>query len=153
MLAVGSHEPYNLETELLSRSNVWSTQTQYPFGKKYICDYSIVAIKNLFYIFGGGTLWDSSGITKKIASFSTTTKKWKMCGELKKDRYGHGVILQDGDFLIIGGKNGNKDDKPIYTERCILKNDRIECAVVEPKLLKYEYYPEMIAVPHDHCPK
>ena len=153
MLAVGSTEPSNLQTELLSRSNIWSTQAKYPFGKKYISDYSIVAIKDLVYIFGGQTAWDSSGITKNIASFSTKTKDWKKCGQLKKDRYGHGVFVHEGDFIIIGGRNGNRPNDPLSTERCILKEDTIHCTVVKPKLWDYGYYPEMIAVPHDYCPK
>ena len=152
MIAVGSTEPSNLSTELLSRSNIWSTQAQYPFGKKYICDYSIVAIKDLFYIFGGGTLWDYSGSTKNIVTFSTKTNEWKMCGELKRARYGHGVFVQEDSFVIVGGTMDGVDT-PVSTERCTLKEDKIQCTAVKPKLSNYQHYPEMIAVPRDYCPK
>ena len=76
-----------------------------------------------------------------------------MCGELKRARNGHGVIIQDGEFVIVGGQDENGSDKPVFTERCTLQGDRIQCAVVKPKLAKYRHYPEMIAVPHDYCPK
>ena len=149
MIAVGSREPINRKTELLSRSNIWSTQAAYPFGRKHFYDYSIVAIKDLFYTFGGATqVPDSSGVTKTIASFSTMTKKWKMCGELKKARGGHGVIVQNGEFVVVGGEHEN-----VFTERCSLKDDTIHCTAVKPKLSNFDFYPEMIAVPHDYCPK
>ena len=139
----------NIKTELFSRSNIWSGRTDYPFGERYISDYSIVAMKDFFYFFGGQT---GHSTTKTIASFSTITKVWKICGKLQNARSGHGVFIHEGDFVIVGGTmNGGEIDVP--TERCNLNGDRIQCTVVEPKLSDYKYYPEMIAVPHDYCPK
>ena len=149
MIAVGSRWPFNKKTELFSRSNIWSTEADYPLGK-CINSYAIVAIKNLFYVFGGEL--GSNGATKSIASFSTKTKDWKKCGELKQGRSGHSVFIHEGDFVIVGGTMDGGEMK-IVTERCTLNEDKIQCTVVKPKISNYKYYPEMIAIPHDYCPK
>ena len=147
MIAVGSGEPSSKKTELLSRSNVWSNQPDYPFGERYIYDYAIVSMKDLFFIFGG-VIFDAYSNT--IASFSTQTKNWNKCGKLKQKRYGHSVFIQEGKFVVVGGRNG--DDNHMYTERCTLKNGKNDCKTIKPELHDYSYYPEMVAVPHDYCP-
>ena len=39
LIAVGGYEPYsNSQTELLSRSNTWTTEAEYPFGTEYKTD-------------------------------------------------------------------------------------------------------------------
>ena len=35
LIAVGGFNPVNAKTELLSLSNTWSTETNYPFGMEY----------------------------------------------------------------------------------------------------------------------
>ena len=120
----------------------------------------IVPVERTFYMFGGkrGTngkfYWIQRSIST-IAAFSTLTKKWKNIGDLKISRFGHGVIFQRGEFIIIGGESfvdsGQKFS--LSTERCTLKDDAIDCTVVDPMLEKYHNYPEMMQVPIDYCPK
>ena len=104
----------------------------------YILDYSIVALETSFYIFGG----DWSNV---IASFSTTSMEWRKLGYLNKARNGHGVIIHQGEFIIVGGYAD--------TERCILNGDSVQCSTVDPELEGYYYYPEMMSVPENFCPK
>ena len=148
MIAVGSSEQPYRKTELFSRSNVWSTEADYPFGDRYFYEYAIVAMNDLFYIFGGNTFGHGF---KTIASFSTITKDWKKCGKLKQSRYGHSVFIQEGKFVVVGGGNGI--DNFLHTERCTLENDNVDCKTIEPTPHDYSLYPEMIAVPYDYCPK
>ena len=155
MIAVGNYRDVkgsyraNKKTELFSRSSVWSNQPDYPFGERYISDYSIVAMKDFFYVFGGQT---EDSTTNRITSFSTISKVWKIYGKLKSARSGHGVFIHEGDFVIVGGTI-NGGDQPVSTERCTLKEDTIQCTAIKPKLSNYYNYPEMIAVPHDYCSK
>ena len=108
----------------------------------YINRYSIVTLESSFYIFGG---W--KGISSDvIASFSTVTKQWRKLGYLNKARYGQGVIIQQGDFIIVGGWS-----ESLGTERCSVNGDSMQCATVEPKLEGYYYYPEMMLVPGNFC--
>ena len=86
-----------------------------------------------------------------IAAFSTKTKAWKKIGNLKNAREGHGVFIQRGEFIIVGGKSYGQ--KALSTERCTLKGDVIKCKEIGPVLTSYEDYPEMMLVLHDYCPK
>ena len=99
-----------------------------------------------FYIFGGD--YGDFQQTDTIAAFSTITKEWRKVGELNQARLAHGVFIQQGYFIVIGGMDGL-----LGTERCILNEDAISCTVVEPILHNYFYYPEMMAVEPNFCPK
>ena len=101
-----------------------------------------------FYIFGGDRGSSVKTSENTIAAFSTVTKQWKKLGELNEARYAHGVFIQEGDFIVVGGDNGTRG-----TERCILNEDEIRCTVIDPELYDYSYYPEMMAVEPNYCPK
>ena len=89
-----------------------------------------------------------------IAAFSTKTKEWKKMGNLKNAREGHGVSIQRGEFIVVGGKNSESNgQKALSTERCTVKGDVIKCTEIGPVLTSYEDYPEMMLVLHDYCPK
>ena len=121
-----------------------------------INNYAIVAVKSTIYIFGGdfgeSNKYTYYTPTKTIASFSTITKKWKKLGELKRARLAHGVIIRDGDFIVIGGRNDTWASS-FETERCSLKDNSVQCSTVAPVLQNYVFYPEMMRVPHDYCEK
>ena len=96
--------------------------------------------------------------TNIIAAFSIITKKWTKSGKLNKARLGHGVIVRDGDFIVVGGTDyGELYENSFETERCTLIVDTqftpIKCSNVDPVLDDYYYYPEMMRVPHDYCQK
>ena len=80
--------------------------------------------------------------------FDTKTKQWKNLGKLNEARRGHGVIVQQGQFIVVGGLNG-----PLGTERCTLVNDSIQCTTVDPELENYNHYPVMMHVSGDFCQK
>ena len=83
--------------------------------------------------------------SKRIASYSTLTEEWLEIGELNKARHGHGVFIEGGQFVVVGGKS------VLTTERCIVKANSIGCKVVEPVLHGFDYYPKMISVPGTYC--
>ena len=70
-----------------------------------IRNFAIVAIDETFLIFGG--LTKDRGVvvpTNVIASFNTRSRKWQRIGEMKEARYGHGVILHQGKYIVVGGR-------------------------------------------------
>ena len=66
LIAVGceanSYRP--AKTELLSKSNVWSTEADYPNGEDGVCGHAIVAQDDRFILFGGSTSmpWHSNSV-------------------------------------------------------------------------------------------
>lgn len=113
-----------------------------------ITNQPVVALENTFYIFGGKI---GDGGTKTIAAFSTITKQWKKSGELHYARYGHGVFIQKGTFIVIGGLDIKTAELERKTERCTLIDESIQCTAIDPKLNSYFNYPEMIYVSDDYC--
>ena len=112
---------------------------------------SIVALGNTFYIFGG--LKSEEESHDKIVAFDTKTKEWNNVGELKHARSGHGVIIQTNAFVVVGGMSDEKTLTNLNTERCTIKGNSIVCSVVDPELYEYVFFPELIHVPQDYCPK
>lgn len=182
LIAVGSLEPDNARTELLSRStSTWLVQASYPFGTayfivliftghhfitgqvckeiphlgSYISYYSIVAFNSSFYFFGGWRgsyhLGSPACNSYVIASFSTNTKQWKRIGFLNNARNSHGVMIDQGEFIIVGGYN--EKIGLLGTERCSLIGDSMKCTTVDPGLEGYYYTPELMSVSENFCPK
>ena len=69
----------------------------------YIIRYSIVAMREAFYIFGGDSGPSDNTPSNTIATFSTMTKKWEKLGELNQARYANGVFIHQGDFIVAVG--------------------------------------------------
>ena len=101
-----------------------------------------------FYIFGGDSGPSSNTPSNTIAAFSTVSKEWKKLGELNQARYAHGVLIQQGNFIVVGGYPGN-----LRTERCTLNEGTIRCTLIDPELKSYGFYPEMMFVEPNFCPK
>ena len=59
-----------------------------------------------FYIFGGDAGPRDSTPSTTIAAFSTVTKEWKKVGNLNQARFAHGVFIQQGNFIVVGGYSG-----------------------------------------------
>ena len=108
-------------------------------------------LSNRIYNIFGGQIGDS-GATKTIAAFSTITKEWEKSGELNFARYGHGVSIQKGTFIVIGGVDfvtGYELERK--TERCTLIDEAIQCTAIDPVLNTYFNYPEMMYIADDYC--
>ena len=105
-------------------------------------------MEDTFYIFGGDSGPSSNTPSNTIAKFSTLTKEWTKLGELNQARFAHGVFIQQGDFIVVGGFKGD-----LRTERCTLNEDAIRCTLIDPELKNYGYYPEMMSVEPNFCPK
>ena len=110
----------------------------------YVYDYSIVALNSSFHLFGG---FSPAGYSNVIASFDTVVKRWIKFGKLNQARQGHRVIIQQDEFVVVGGFPGSG------TERCTSNGKVLECTVFEPDLFNYIFYPELMLVPANYCPK
>ena len=99
-----------------------------------------------FFIFGGYADFYSTA----IARFDTTTRQWQYLGGMNEGRYGHGVIIQNGHFIVVGGDKGKKAG-PLSTERCTLNGSSVRCTSVNPKLKNFFEYPELMTVTDNFC--
>ena len=88
----------------------------------------------------------------EIVRFDPIEDIWTKLGDLKVPREGHGVILVDNEFVVVGGVRGNTHahekvllDEP--TESCKLTGDSMTCTMREPKLKKCKVYPELMLIP------
>ena len=72
------------------------------------------------------------------------TLTWSLAGSLKQGRYGHGVIFDGVQFLVIGGAGNMK------TEVCSLNGKTITCTLQENGLIDYAYYPELFLVDNSY---
>ena len=108
--------------------------------------YAIVALNSSFYTFGGWEGYRYGYSLSEISVFDTSTKQWKMLGELNQPRHGHGVFINQDQFIVVGGEDS------LGTERCILEGDSIQCKTVDPEIENFMNYPKMMSVHQDFCP-
>ena len=60
----------------------------------------IIALNNIFYLFGGDIGQDNESVSSNIiAAFSPFTKKWKKCGVINQARHGHRVFINQEQRL------------------------------------------------------
>ena len=59
---------------------------------------------------------------------------------------GHGAVLIDGFFLVVGGYNDN-----FQTEKCELHQGTVSCTSQTPVLSGYERYPELFLISESFC--
>ena len=138
-MAVGSSG--HAKTELLNLSTLtWYTIADYPFADG-ISSYAVVYNDDNFYVFGG----DSGYHVSTIARLGAYSRVWHKMGDLRSARAGHGVILSQGSYLIVGGENTQR------TEKCTISGDSITCIDQQPKLEMYSLYPELFPVESDFC--
>ena len=82
----------------------------YVFDYRYsrrgdIAKFAIVTFGETFIIFGGDVVAPFGSYAERtttIALFSTITKDWKEVGTLNEARSGHGVIVHEEKFVVIG---------------------------------------------------
>ena len=99
----------------------------------YKCDQSTV-----FFL----SIPSNSSVSRpEIARYDPIENSWTKLGNLKWRREGHGVIQVDGNFIVVNGKGSQPN------ELCKLKRQSMICEVKWPKLLKFEYYPELMLLP------
>ena len=103
--------------------------------------FASIYIDQVYYIFGGR---GSSGDLKNIGRLDAVTRTWPLAGQLNQSRYGHGVIFDGGQFLVIGGA-GTRE-----TESCIPNGETVTCTQVGEGLSNYAYYPELALVADDY---
>ena len=101
-----------------------------------------------FYVFGGHTdIYDYFTTIGKLSA----SLVWSKVGELKNGRFGHNVIFNGSDALVIGGYKGWQMSVP--TEKCKITVNGVDCTEQNPSLQGYEKYPELFLVELDFCKK
>ena len=118
---MGSWSPGNKKSEKFENGN-WSDLQEAPVHLSFR-SYAAIFYGGNFYYFGG---YDLTSILRLSAASWT----WSIVGQLNASRNGHGVILVDNKFMVIGGS----DIRP--TEACLLRNGRFNCEEKRSSLLK-----------------
>ena len=102
--------------------------------------FSIVAVKDAFYIF--------DGVHTKVYRFSVKKNNWDDFGNLKSRRRAHKVIYDGSMFYVVGGEEDPGDGRRMSTEKCEffhLPKDRILCDFHSPHLEGF-LYPALFVV-------
>ena len=94
------------ETEWFdAATGLWSDVPDYPFSET-LFDYAIVSIGYKFFVFGGATdAADPAGsIVNLVVQFYVNGDEdpWTQLGSLQAARYGHGAVVKQDQFWIIG---------------------------------------------------
>ena len=102
LVAVGSNDPNNKRGEKLEEGK-WSETHEAPVDTLFI-GYAVIFHAGNFYYFGG---WFDRSLEKWILRLNAATWKWSKVGYLNSARHGHGVILVENTFMVIGGLRKN----------------------------------------------
>ena len=109
--------------------------------KDYLYGAAVINFDENFFVFGGAT---NRGSTDVIARFHSKTFKWSMVGELNAPREGHGAIVIDGEFLVVGGYS--EFTWQMKSERCAWIGDQVVCTEQTSTLYYYTYWPELFLI-------
>ena len=143
LVAVGSFSPSNKKAEKFE-NGTWSVIEDAPVNKR-LSYYAVVFDTENFYYFGG---YDSSGVNSGVISsilrLSAASWTWSNVGNLNSARDGHGVILVENTFMVIGGSS----TKP--NEACQLNNGQFTCESKTSSLNDYYFYPLLFLVSDDY---
>ena len=101
--------------------------------------YASIYFDQAYYIFGGA---GSTG--DKIGRLDAVSRTWSLAGQLNQGRHTHGVIFDEGQFLVIGGWGTFK------TESCVPNGETVTCTQVGEGLNYYTHYPELALVAYDY---
>ena len=99
------------------------------------------------YFQGGFIVFGGPSVSNKtiIAKLDLSTTSWSKLGDLKVGRYGHNIIYDGKDFIVVGGYSSMK------TEKCSLSGLKMTCTEQQPTLTDYYLYPALVMVPEDFC--
>ena len=87
---------------------------------------------------------NSGGSQSTIARFDPIENSWRILGNLKVPRRGHGVIQVDNEFIVVGGRDGIEGAEP--TESCKLNGQSMTCTNRGPQLSKFTQYSELMLI-------
>ena len=103
--------------------------------RAYLAFYASIYFDKAYYIFGGmSTMTGGSGGLTNIGRLDAVRRTWSLAGQLNQGRRGHGVILDQGQFLVIGGAGTFK------TESCIPKGETVTCNQVGESIYCDPYF-------------
>ena len=101
---------------------------------------------DFFYVFGGEY---QSKETTEIYRLSSLVHQWEPFGNLKQKRRGSSVVLSEGKFIVVGGRESNNFN--LGTETCTLNSDKLDCEVKIPNLSDYSFEVALFPVDDDFC--
>ena len=139
LVAVGGFPASKKAEKFEDRS--WTEIQEAPFG---LFDYAAIFYTGNFYYFGSeDTLNSGYAALNSILCLNAITWTWSNVGQLNSARSGHGVILIDNTFMVIGGSGHPRN------EVCHLNNGRFTCERKTSSLSHYYRTPLLFLVSDD----
>ena len=120
----------------------WATIEDPPINGVAITAYATIFHAGYHYYFGGYT----ASRIRSIIRLEEKSWTWSNYGEMNTARQGHGVILFDDRFLVIGGYYTKKN------EVCQFDADKLTCTEFASSLSNYENTPSLFIVDIDSEP-
>ena len=97
--------------------------------------YAVTFYDGNFYYFGGF----NSGALDSILCLNADSWTWSNVGKLNSARFGHGVILVDNKFMVIGGESLTQNTLP--NEACVFTDGQLSCTEQSTSLTNYKSTP------------
>ena len=105
---------------------------------------------DFFYVFGGE--YRSYKETTEIYRLSSLVHQWEPFGNLKQNRRGSSVVVSEGKFIVVGGREGREDNNyNLGTETCTLNSEKLDCEVKISNLSDYSFEVALFPVDDDFC--
>ena len=128
LVAVG--DSYHNKGEKFENGN-WSDIQEPPVNERFM-GYAVIFHGGDHFFFGG---FDGSNYLDSIFRLSGSSWTWSNVGQLNSVRRGHGVILANNKFTVVGGDGNQKN------EACLLDNEQFTCTELSSSLNGYRWWP------------
>ena len=133
----GGIEPPSNKSEIFQDGD-WTDIPEAPVIS--LSDYAVVFNADNFYYFGGNT----GSLSSSILGLSAASWTWSIVGKLNFSRHGHGVILVENTFMVLGGEGLYSVDMP--NEACLLSSGQFTCTQLSTNLTDYTFTPLLFLV-------
>ena len=118
------------------QNDIWSDIEDPPVDGTNMYYYAVVVHDSSHYYFGGY----SDGDTNSILRLQSGSWTWTNAGQLNSVRRGHGVIVVNDTFMVVGGGGDYKN------EACVLNNNQFNCTELSSSLNNYGFDPILFSV-------
>ena len=145
-----SSEYHNRAEKYEFTTEKWSRVAPYPFFED-ISLAPVVSYDAGFIVFGG-YVRDKGQLTETDLIAMFKNEKWLELGSLYQQKRGHGVIIRDNTFWVVGGTAKATVRQETTSETCSYDQQSIQCQPGNLQLSSaYSFYPEMFLIDVDMC--
>ena len=104
------------------------------------------------FIVFGGYVRDKGQLTETDLIAMFKNDKWLELGSLYQPKRGHGVIIRDNTFWVLGGTAKSTVRQDTTIETCAYDGQSMQCQSQNLQLSSaYSFYPELFLIDADMC--